>query len=219
MSNQVLEDLRKAILTCEKEIAVACAEKVVAENISPQEAIDVLIAAIREVGDGYKAGEVFLPEMVGSADVMQSAMPIIESAFLDKGEVAENSGTVVIGTVAGDIHTIGKSMVVSMMTAAGFKVHDLGIDVPAQAFADAVKAHSPQVLAMSALLTTTALEAKKVIDLLTEQGIRKRVKVMVGGGAITEEFAQSIGADGYDPTAPGAATLARMLIDAERGPA
>ena len=219
MEKQVLEELRKSILTCDKKNALVCAEKVVAENISPQAAIDVLIEAIREVGDGYKSGELFLPEMVGAADVMQTVMPIIESAFIDEGGVAENTGTIVIGTVAGDIHTIGKSMVVSMMTGAGFKVHDLGTDVSADAFADAVQKYSPQVLAMSALLTTTAMEMKKVIDLLKEKELRNQVKVLVGGGAITEDFAMEIGADGYDPTAAGAAIIATELSGSKRGQA
>jgi methylmalonyl-CoA mutase cobalamin-binding domain/chain len=121
-------------------------------------------------------------------------------------------GVVVIGTVFGDIHDIGKNMVATLLRAAGFVVHDLGINITAAAFVDAVAKHNAQVLALSALLTTTAPEQKKVIELLREAGLREQVKVIVGGGGITAAFADSIGADGYDATAPGAVKLARRLL-------
>jgi len=121
-------------------------------------------------------------------------------------------GTVVIGTVYGDIHNIGKNMVASLLTAEGFSVHDLGINVTAEQFMEAIRKYKANILAMSALLTTTAIEQRKVIETLRKEGMRERLKVMVGGGAITQDFADSIGADGYAPTAPGAAKLARRLI-------
>jgi 5-methyltetrahydrofolate--homocysteine methyltransferase len=113
--------------------------------------------------------------------------------------------------VYGDLHDIGKAMVSTLLAAEGFSVHDLGVNVTAKQFMDAVKQHQADLLAMSALLTTTAPEMRKVIDALRVEGLRDRVRIMVGGGAITQEFADSIGADGYDPTAPGAAGLARRL--------
>ena len=118
----------------------------------------------------------------------------------------------VIGTVYGDIHSIGKTMVATLLQAEGFTVHDVGINVTAEQFVEAVRAHKPDVLAMSALMTMTSPEQRKVIENLKEQGLRDSVKIMVGGGAITQEFADTIGADGYDPTAPGAAKLARTLV-------
>jgi methanogenic corrinoid protein MtbC1 len=143
---------------------------------------------------------------------MTSATPIIEEEIKRRGTKRESLGTVVIGTVYGDIHSIGKTMVAVLLTADGFVVNDLGINVTAENFVEGVKRYSPDILAMSALMTMTAPEQKKVIATLKKEGLRDKVKIMVGGGAITQEFADSIGADGYDPTAPGALKLARRLI-------
>ena len=118
----------------------------------------------------------------------------------------------VIGTVFGDIHNIGKDMVCTLLIAQGFEVHDLGVNVPAEKFITAINEHNANILALSALLTTTASEQRKIIDHLNKSGVRKNVKIMVGGGAITSSFADDIGADGYEPTAPGAVTLARRLV-------
>ena len=143
---------------------------------------------------------------------MQSAVPIIEEELKRTGAKRVLPGTVVAGTVFGDIHSIGKTMVCALLTADGFDVIDLGINVKADQFVEAVKKHRPDILAMSALLTVFASEQKKVIETLKKEGIRDEVKIMVGGGAISQEFADRIGADGYDPTAPGAVKLARNLI-------
>ncbi len=212
MEAEVLQQLRKAILDYNSEAAAQWAKHAVEEGIEPLVALGALTDAIREVGDGFGRGDLWLPDLVGAADAMQAAMPTIEDAFQKSGTRRESLGVVVIGTVFGDIHTIGKSMVATMLTAEGFEVHDLGINVPVTKFVEAVKSYKPQVLAMSALLTTTAPQAKKVVDALKEEGLREGVKVMVGGGAITEGFAKSVGADGYDPTAPGAVGVARMLL-------
>lgn len=143
---------------------------------------------------------------------MKKAMPIVEEEISRLGREYRTLGVVVIGTVRGDLHDIGKTMVATMLTAEGFTVHDLGIDVGAEEFVAGTKKHKADIVAMSALLTTTAPEQRKVIEMLVAQGLRDKVKVMVGGGAITEAFAESVGADGYDPTAPGAAKLARKLL-------
>jgi len=121
-------------------------------------------------------------------------------------------GTVIAGTVFGDIHSIGKTMVCTLLTAEGFEVHDLGVNIKAEEFLEATKKYNADILAMSALMTMTASEQKKVIEYLKKEGLRDKIKIMVGGGAITEEFAKDVGADGYDPTAPGAVKLARRLI-------
>jgi len=121
-------------------------------------------------------------------------------------------GIIVIGTVYGDIHTIGKTMVATLLIAEGFIVNDLGINVTSEHFVEGIKKYKADILAMSALMTTTAPEQRKVIETLKKDGLRDRVKIMIGGGAITQEFTNSIGADGYDPTAPGAVKLARRLI-------
>ena len=209
--SEVLENLKKAIIEYDSEGAANLAGKAVQEKIDPVKAIEAMTAAIRQVGDGFAKGELFLPDLVGAADAMSAATPIIEGEMERMGATREGLGTVVIGTVYGDIHTIGKTMVATMLKAEGFDVTDLGINVTAEEFVEAVKVHKPNILAMSALLTMTAPEQRKVIETLKENGLRDTVKIMVGGGAITQEFADSIGADGYEPTAPGAARLARKL--------
>ena len=209
--SEVLENLKKAIIEYDSEGAASLAGKAVQEKIDPVKAIEAMTAAIRQVGDGFAKGELFLPDLVGAADAMSAATPIIEGEMERMGATREGLGAVVIGTVYGDIHTIGKTMVATMLKAEGFDVTDLGINVTAEEFVEAVKVHKPNILAMSALLTMTASEQRKVVETLKEKGLRDKVKIMVGGGAITQEFADSIGADGYEPTAPGAARLARKL--------
>jgi len=212
MSTKVLEEIKKAILTYNREGAASWARKAVKEKISPIEALDAMTVAIRQVGDGFGKGELWLPDLVGAAAAMTAAMPIIEEEIKRVGAKRESVGTVVIGTVYGDIHTIGKTMVATMLTADGFAVNDLGINVTAESFVKGITENKADILAMSALMTTTAPEQRKVIENLKKESLRDKVKIMVGGGAITQDFADSIGADGYDPTAPGAVKLARRLV-------
>jgi methanogenic corrinoid protein MtbC1 len=212
METEILENLRKTVFEYDVKGAAEWAKKAVEQKIDPIKALDTLIEAIREVGEGFEKGEYWLPDLVAAADTLQSAMPIIEEEIKRTGSKRESMGKVVIGSVYQDIHNIGKSMVCSLLIADGFEVIDLGINVPTEKFVEAVKEHEPDIVAMSALLTTTAPEGKKVIDRLKEVGLRERVKVMIGGGAINDAFAESIGADGFDPTAPGAVRLARSLV-------
>lgn len=212
MNAEILENLKKTIIEYDSEGAASWARKAVQEKIDPVKALDTMTAAIKQVGDGFARGELWLPDLVGAADAMTSATPIIEEEIKRRGTKRESLGTVVIGTVYGDIHSIGKTMVAALLTADGFVVNDLGINVTAENFVEGVKRYRPDILAMSALMTMTAPEQKKVIATLKKEGLRDKVKIMVGGGAITQEFADSIGADGYDPTAPGAVKLARRLI-------
>ena len=212
MSTEVLEELKKAILAYNREGAASWARKAVKEKINPIEALDTMTVAIRQVGDGFGKGELWLPDLVGAAAAMTAAMPIIEEEIKRVGAKRESVGTVVIGTVYGDIHTIGKTMVATMLTADGFAVNDLGINVTAESFVKGITENKADILAMSALMTTTAPEQRKVIENLKKESLRDKVKIMVGGGAITQDFANSIGADGYDPTAPGAVKLARRLV-------
>ena len=212
MQAEIFEGLQKAVIEYDVEAASSWARRAVEEKSDPIKALDALTQAIRQVGDGFGRGELWLPDLVGAADAMQSAVPIIEEELKRTGAKRVLPGTVVAGTVFGDIHSIGKTMVCALLTADGFDVIDLGINVKAEQFVEAVKKHRPDILAMSALLTVFASEQKKVIETLKKEGIRDEVKIMVGGGAISQEFADSIGADGYDPTAPGAVKLARNLI-------
>lgn len=209
---KILEGLRDSVLEYNSDKAVAFVQRAIKENIDPLECADALIAAIREVGDKYGRGELFLPDLVAAAEVLEKTMPILEREIEKRGERLESLGTVVIGTVFGDIHNIGKTLVAALLTAAGFKVIDLGVNVKASEFIEAVKKYKPDILAMSALLTTTAPEQGRVIKELKSEGLRDKVKVIVGGGPITREFAEAIGADGYAPTAPEAVKLAKEIL-------
>lgn len=212
MEGEILENLTKAVIGRDREGAASWARIALEHKIDPIKAMDALTQGIREVGEGFGRGELWLPDLVGAASAMQSAMPILEEEVEKTGAKRESLGTVVLGTVKGDIHTIGKDMVVALLRAEGFVVNDMGIDVAADRFIEAVKQYNPDILAMSALMTMTTPEQKKVITVLEEEGLRDSVKVLVGGGAITEEFAKSIGADGYGSTAPGAVRQAKLLL-------
>jgi len=212
MSTELLENLKKAIVEYDSEEAVNLARRAIQEKIDPIKILAAMTAAIRQVGDGFGKGELWLPDLVGAADAMTSATPIIEKEIKRRGITRESLGTVVIGTVYGDIHTIGKTMVATLLIAEGFIVNDLGINVTSERFVEGIKKYKADILAMSALMTMTAPEQRKIIETLKKEELRDKVKIMVGGGAITEGFANSIGADGYDPTAPGAVKLARRLI-------
>jgi trimethylamine corrinoid protein len=211
-SHDPLVLLKEGIITYEPDLTRNAAKMVIDNKIDTQKALDEMTHAIRIVGDAFGRGEIFLPELIAASEAMSAGLPILEQEMVSKGKAREAVGTVVIGTVLGDIHSIGKSMVSAMLTAEGFHVVDLGINVKASEFVDAVKKNKADIVALSALMTMTAPEQIKVIEELKKEGVRGEVKVMVGGGAINEEFAERIGADGYDPTAPGAAKLARQLL-------
>jgi len=215
MAVETLDNLRKAVLDYDVEGAANWATKAVEERTDPIEAVEALTQTIRQVGDGFARGELWLPELVGAAAAMKSAMPIIEEEIKRTGKKRETLGTVVLGAVYGDIHDIGKNMVATLLMANGYAVHDLGINITAEEFVEAVRKHKPDILAMSALLTMTSYEQMNVITALKNEGLRDQVKIMVGGGAITQEFADGIGADGYEPSAPLAAKLANRLMGIE----
>ena len=211
-ASEILHGLGQAVFDYDPEAAANWARQAVAEKLDPLVALAALTDAIREVGDGFACGELWLPDLIAAAEAMTAGTTILEAEIAQGSAQQTGLGVVVIGTVFGDIHDIGKNMVVILLRAAGFTVHDLGINMRAEAFVDAAIRHNAKLLALSALLTTTAPEQKKVIDLLSQAGIRERVKVIVGGGGITRAFAEAIGADGYEPTAPGAVKLAKQLL-------
>ena len=208
----ILDNLRKAIFEYNSALAKESAQKAIESGVSPVEAMNVMTVAIREIGDAFGTGELWLPDLIGASDAMQGATPVLEEEIRKQGAHREILGKVVAGTVFGDIHNIGKTMVSTLLTAAGFKVEDLGVNIKAEAFVEAAKKQDANLVVMSALMTTTMTEQEKVIESLKDEGIREKVKVMVGGAAVTEEFAREIGADGYDPTAPGAVQLAEKLL-------
>jgi len=207
-----LDTLKKAIVTYDNELAISSATKAIEQGKDPLKIMDAMTIAIRLVGDAFGRDELWLPQLVGASEAMLRATPLVEEEIKKTGAEREVLGRIVIGTVFGDIHTIGKTMVATLLTAEGFEVHDIGINVKAEEFIEAVKKYNANILAMSALMTTTAPEQMKVIETAKKAGLRDKMKVMVGGGAINEEFADSIGADGYEPTAPRAVKLARTFV-------
>lgn len=210
--SETLEKLKKAILEYSTEEAASLAAKAIQEGIDPLKTADAATEAIKQIGNAYGRGELWLPDLIGGANAMKAAMPVIEAEFEKRQIERKPVGTIVIGTVYGDIHDIGKTMVATLARAEGFDVIDLGVNVTGETFMEAVRKHKPEILAMSALLTTTAAEQEKSVKMLKDEKLREKVKVVIGGGAITQEFADKIGADGYEATAPKAIGLFEKLV-------
>jgi len=211
---ETLAGLAQAINDYDPAAAEKYAREAVAAGIDPVEAFAAMTAAIKAIGDDFEAGTRWLPDLIGAAGAMQAAAPVLEVAIKSSGGKKAALGTVVAGTVQGDIHSIGIEIVCTLLVAAGFDVHYLGIDIPAEKFVEAVRETNADIVALSALLTVTSAEDKKVMQLLADAGLREQVKVMVGGGAVNADFAAKIGADGYEPAAPGAVELARTFVGA-----
>ena len=169
-----------------------------------------LIGGMSIVGERFKAGDMFLPEVLMSANAMHKGLDIVKPLLAKSGQKA--TGRVVMGTVAGDIHDIGRRIVSFLLEGNGFEVIDLGVNVPDESFAQTVEEHNPDILGMSALLTTTMPNMGKVIELLKEKRLRDKVKIIVGGASVTEQFAESIGADGYAPEATSALEWVKKAI-------
>lgn len=207
-----IQRLKDMVMEFDIDNAASIAKEAIENGTDPIAAAAALTDAIRQVGDAFGNGELFLPDLVCASEVLKKAFPVINEAIDKIGMSQASLGKVVIGTVFGDIHSIGKGMVATLLYAAGFKVIDLGINVKGEDFLKAVKEENADVLAMSALLTTTAMEQKNVIKGLKDAGIRDRVKVIVGGSPINQDFADSIGADGYGATAPEGVKVIKRLL-------
>jgi 5-methyltetrahydrofolate--homocysteine methyltransferase len=206
-----LEQLSNAVIAGNAPEAKALTEAALADGVAPAIIVNYgLIAAMGIVGERFSCGEIYVPEMLLSARAMQTALSILEP-LMAKADIVSR-GTVVIGTVKGDVHDIGKNIVAIMLKGSGFTVHDLGVDVPAERFVEAIQEHRPDLIGLSALLTTTMPGMRTVIEAIDNAGVRDQVKVIVGGAPITEEFARSIGADGYGRDAGEAAEQAKQLI-------
>ena len=171
---------------------------------------DALIGAMQEVGDRFERQEFYVPEMLVAARAMQSGLTLLKPLLVSSG--VPTAGKVVLGTVKGDLHDIGKSLVGMMLEGAGFEVIDLGTDVGPEKFGEAVRQHQPQLVGLSALLTTTMQNMKSTLEALEDLGVRGQVKVMIGGAPVTDAFAKQIGADGYAPDASRAVALAKALL-------
>jgi len=195
---EVAVKLKEAILNYDEEQAVSSAQEVVTNNLDPLHAVDNgLVAGLDIIGEKYENDEIFLPELMMAANTFQAAMKILEPAIMEKGQERRVKGVVVLGTVKGDIHKIGKDIVTLLLRNAGYEVHDLGEDVDLFTFVETAKKVNADAIGLSALLTSTLSGQKDVIDALTQNGVRDKYVVMVGGGAVTPEWAESIGADMY----------------------
>jgi corrinoid protein of di/trimethylamine methyltransferase len=209
-----LSKLYDAILNGDHKASEAITKEALAENVPPMQMVSkYMVPAMDEVGRRYECEEYFVPELLLAARAMKAALQHIRPLLLAEG--AQPAGRVVIGTVKGDLHDIGKNIVAAMLEGGGFEVLDLGADVPPQKFVDAVKDRKPHLVCLSALLTVTMPSMRAVIDALKDAGVREQVKVIVGGAPVTQEFAHDIGADGFGENASVAVTLARGLVKAQ----
>lgn len=209
--NPLIETIREIVIAGDPASVVPAVQAALDAGLEPQTLLNEgLISAMGEVGKQFECGDLFVPEMLMAARAMQKALDVLKPLLL--GANVKPAGHVIIGTVKGDLHDIGKNLVTIMLKGAGFEVADLGNDVPADRFVAAVRDTEAEVLALSALLTTTMPSMRDVIDALSAAGLREKVKIVVGGAPITEDFARQIGADGFAPDASRAVGLVRSLV-------
>ncbi len=209
--SDTLEKISKAVIEGDVDNIGMLTELALSQGLTPKDILDNgLMPGMDYVGVEFRKGNMFVPEVLLSARAMQASMDIIRPLLAETG--AELRGKAVMGTVQGDLHDIGKNLVCMMMEGAGFEIIDLGTDVAPEAFVETVKKEQPDIVGMSALLTTTMRSMDRTIQALEEAGVRESVKVMVGGAPVTSDFATQIGADGYASNAPAAADLAKQFV-------
>lgn len=209
-----LQPLYEAILEGDAATAKSTVQEALNESVDPQELLDkYMIPAMDEVGRRFETNEYFVPELLISARAMKGALELIRPKLADKG--AKPIGKVVIGTVKGDLHDIGKNLVAAMLEGGGFEVIDLKVDVSPEQFVQTAKEKNAQIIAMSALLTTTMPGMRATVDAVNNAGLHDRVKIMIGGAPVTQRYADEIGADGFSENASAAVRLARQLVGAE----
>jgi len=215
MSDTLFEAMRQSIIDGDADQAQVLATQALEQGLDPLEAINRgYVAGVNYVGEQFGVGEMFLPDLVLAGEAMKAAVTVLEPEMQKRGTQRQMLGKVVLGTVKGDIHEIGKTLVATMLSASGFQVYDLGVDVPFEAFAQKAREVEADIVGVSALLTTTMVGQKQVIEALAEHGLRPKVKVMVGGAPVTRSWAQEIGAEGYSEDAIGAVAEAKRLIGA-----
>jgi len=207
----VLEEMQENVVAGNESKVVELTQKALDEGLAPEKILnDGFIPGMEIVGRKFQENEIYVPEMLMSARAMKAGMKLLEPFLTEAG--IEPIGKIVIGTVKGDLHDIGKNLVAMMLEGGGFEVIDAGVDVSAQKFMDLVKEKKPDILCLSALLTTTMGEIKNVIDAFKENGLRNDIKIMVGGAPLTVDYSKEIGADGYSPDAASAVDLAKKLL-------
>jgi corrinoid protein of di/trimethylamine methyltransferase len=215
MHEERFQAMAQSVIDGEVEDAARLAQQAVAEGIDPLEAINKgFVVGVNFVGEQFSCGEMFLPDLVLAGEAMKAAVAVLEPEMAKRGAVRTMLGTVVIGTVEGDIHDIGKTLVATMLSASGFQVFDLGVDVAVHTFVEKARQVRADIVGLSALLTTTMTKQKDVIEALDDVGLRPAVKVIVGGAPVTSGWAAEIGADGFSEDAIGAVALAKKLVGA-----
>jgi len=220
LENVQIEDLYKemaqSIIDGEAEQAVSLAQKSIELQIHPLDTITKgFVVGVNYIGDQFGKGEAFLPELVMAGEAMKAAVAVLEPELLKLGEAREIMGRVVLATVEGDIHEIGKTLVGTMLSASGFEVFDIGVDAPAEKIIGKALEVNANLIGMSALLTTTMVRQREVIEELDKEGLRPRIQVMVGGAPITKDWAEKIKANGTSEDAVGAVKLAKQLVGKE----
>jgi len=213
VSEELFKAMAQSVIDGDPDLAAELAQKAIEQGIDPLDAINKgFVPGVDYVGEQYGKGEMFLPDLVLAGEAMKAAVAVLEPEIARRGGQRQTLGTVVIGTVEGDIHDIGKTLVATMLSVGGFKVHDLGVDVSVGKFVEVARAVNADIVAMSALLTTTMVRQQDVIEALEDAGLRSRLKVMVGGAPVTRSWAEEIGADGYSEDAIGAVAVAKQLL-------
>lgn len=213
MATDILAAMRQSIIDGAPDTASTLARQALGERIAPIEAINHgYVPGMHEVGEQFAHGQMFLPDMMASAEAMRAAMAVLDPELKRLGSVRPVAGVVVLGTTKGDIHEIGKILVGTMLTAHGFQVHDLGVDVTGEKFAAKARELKADIVGVSALLTTTMRNQKAVVEALEKEGVRGQVKIIVGGAPVTRRWAEEIGADGYAKDAMSAVALAQELM-------
>lgn len=215
MTDELFKQMAQSIIDGDSDAATRLAEQAIQGGLDPLEAITKgFVVGVNFVGQQFAEGEAFLPELVMAGEAMKVAVKTLEPEMMKRGAEREVLGKVVLATVEGDIHEIGKSLVGTMLTAAGFEVFDLGVDAPPHKIIGKAIEVDADIIAMSALLTTTMVKQREVIDELEKEGLRSKFKVMVGGAPITRDWVSRISADGYSEDAIGAVNIAKQLVAA-----
>lgn len=211
---KILNELVGAMANMREQEALSLAKKMLDEGHDPLKILELCREAVEFVGKQFELGEYFLPELIMAGEILKKISKIAEP-FLkqDAEDKTERIGKVVIGSVKGDIHDIGKDIVIFLLDVNGFEVHDLGVDVPSQKFVEAIREIQPQVVGMSALLTTVFESFKNTVDAITEAGLRNEVKIMIGGGTVTDDVREYSGADAYGKDAVAAVTLSKKWVE------
>jgi 5-methyltetrahydrofolate--homocysteine methyltransferase len=215
MAEQMLQELYDSIVNGDRKSAKDRVQTALDSGLQPETILkESMIAAMTKVGEMFSCGEYYVPEMLIAAKAMQEALTVLKPHLVQTH--VESAGKAVIGTVSGDLHDIGKNLVAMMLEGAGFEVVDLGNDVSPTKFVQAIGTNHPDIVGMSALLTTTMPSMKATLDAIRAEGLKDQVKVMIGGAPVTYEYAQKIGADGFAPDASRAVELAKSLVSAKR---